>query len=82
MEWHNCPDCEFSHPWLPGERRCPNIGLTREQVMQTVNRISSGAVVDISKEPLSERKRMQARERMRRMRERQKLGKEAVGEGT
>jgi len=50
--------------------------------MQTVNRISSGAVVDISKEPLSERKRMQARERMRRMRERQKLGKEAVGEGT
>ena len=34
MEWHDCPRCSFRHPWRPGERGCPNEGLTREQVLR------------------------------------------------
>ena len=72
MEWYSCPDCTFNHPWdvRDGKRACLNIGLTREDVLRTAERIASGKVVDVSKAPLSERKRVQARERMRRMRAR------------
>ena len=27
MEWFKCPDCRFNHPWLPGDRPCPNLGI-------------------------------------------------------
>jgi hypothetical protein len=32
MDWYDCA-CSFRHPWPPGERECPNHGLTRQQVL-------------------------------------------------
>jgi deoxyribodipyrimidine photolyase-like uncharacterized protein len=72
VEWHPCLECFFNHPWPTGDRACPNIGLTREQILRSADRIRSGQATVIMETPLDERKRLQARERMRRMRERQK----------
>ena len=69
MEWHECRDCSFRHPWIYGERACPSIGMTREDILRVGERMAvvDGKLVERGREEVV---RAQTRERVRRLRAR------------